>query len=143
MNEDATGDNGKADKRAVKRSAAAQKRSFMEGTYIFREGETGDLAFVVLNGTVEISHVVGDKNVPIGTVTKGGMFGEMALINDKPRMASARATGEGVEVMIISREMLHSKLETADPFYGALIDILTAHVRSLADQLVKFGVRAS
>ena len=128
----------------VKKRNLTSKRHYASGRFIFREDEIGDSAFIVTAGTVDILRLDADgKELVLGAIGVGGMFGEMALINDKPRMASARATGKGVEVMIISREILHSKLETADPFYRALIDILTAHVRSLADQLVKLGVRAS
>jgi len=81
--------------------------------------------------------------VILGVIGVGGMFGEMSLIDNHPRMASARAISDEAEVMVISREMLNRKLKTADPFHRALIDILTAHVRSLADQLVKLGVKAS
>ena len=120
------------------------KKKFPAGRYIFREGEAGDSAFVVTEGNVEIVRAsAGGGEVVLGTIGPGGMFGEMALIDNHPRMASARAIGDEAEVMVISRQMLHKKLETADPFHRALIDILTNHVRSLADQLVKLGVKAS
>ncbi len=143
MNEKASGNDEADDKKEVKSPASAQKRSFMDGTYIFREGETGDLAFVVLVGKVEISHVVDNENVPIGIVSKGGMFGEMALIDNGQRMGSARAVGGVVETLVISREVFHKKLESADPFHRALIDILTSHIRGLAGQLSKSNIRAS
>jgi CRP/FNR family cyclic AMP-dependent transcriptional regulator len=107
------------------------------GKYIFREGETGDLAFVVLNGKVEISHVVDGKNVSIGIVGPGAMFGEMALIDNERRMASARAHDGKVEILVISREIFQKKLSTADPFVKALIDILTSHIRGLASKISK------
>ncbi len=127
----------------IKSSAGTNRRAFNEGQYIFREGETGDLAFVVLSGTVEIVHNAGDSVVPIGTVLKGGMFGEMALIDNKPRMASARAKDGPAETLVISREMFHKKMASADPFHKALFDILSSHIRSLSDQLAKTGARAS
>tara|TARA_B100000315_G_scaffold241582_1_gene262590 strand:+ start:4203 stop:4643 length:441 start_codon:yes stop_codon:yes gene_type:complete len=127
----------------IRRAAKTEKRAFSEGQYIFREGESGDLAFVVLSGKVEISHVVDDKDSAIGSVIKGGMFGEMALIDNDPRMASARAIEGEVETLVISREVFHKKLESADPFHRALIDILTSHIRGLADQLAKANIRAS
>lgn len=131
------------EKEKIKSSAAANKRSFVEGQYIFRQGETGDLAFVVLAGEVEIVHTVGHDIVPIGTVSKGGMFGEMALIDNKTRMASARAKTASVDTLVISREMFHKKMASADPFHKALFDILASHIRSLSDQLVNAGARAS
>ena len=132
-----------ADEVSVKGPANAQKRSYNDGAFIFREGETGDLAFVVLDGKVEISHVVNDQYISIGMVGKGGMFGEMALIDNGQRMASARAIEGSVEALVFSREVFHRKLESADPFHRALIDILTSHIRGLSDQLAEANIRAS
>ncbi|MAV88688.1 MAG: cAMP-binding protein [Rhodospirillaceae bacterium] len=115
----------------------SEKRTFKEGKYIFREGEIGDLAFVVLSGTVCISRLVGEKDVVIGTVGKGGMFGEMALIDNAKRMGSARASGGIVEVLVIDRNQFKQKLINADPFQRALINILTGHVRKMAEHLSK------
>jgi CRP-like cAMP-binding protein len=56
------------------------------GQIIFRENDPGDLMYAVLEGEVEI--VVGDKVVE--TIGPGGIFGEMALIDDGPRSATAR-----------------------------------------------------
>ena len=140
---DASSETGNEDDSKIRRAANTEKRAVSEGQYIFREGESGDLAFVVLEGKVEISHVVENEYMPIGTVVKGGMFGEMALIDNGLRMASARAIESDVEVLVISREVFHKKLESADPFHRALIDILTSHIRGLADQLVQANIRAS
>jgi CRP-like cAMP-binding protein len=57
------------------------------GTDIFREGDHGDRMYIVSEGVVELSV----KGKVIATVSKGGIFGEMALIDDKPRSATARA----------------------------------------------------
>ena len=90
-----------------------------------------------MNGKVEISHVVDGKNVSIGIVGPGAMFGEMALIDNERRMASARAHDGKVEILVISREIFQRKLSTADPFVKALIDILTSHIRGLASKISK------
>jgi CRP-like cAMP-binding protein len=56
------------------------------GHVIFRERDPGDLMYAVMEGEVEI--LVGDK--PVETIGVGGIFGEMALIDDGPRSATAR-----------------------------------------------------
>ena len=132
-----------SDEKILKSFGGTNRRNFDEGQYIFREGETGDLAFVVLSGQVEIVHNSGDDVVQIGTVAIGGMFGEMALIDNKPRMASARAYNGPAETALISQEMFQKKMAAADPFNKALIEILSSHIRSLSSQLAKTGARAS
>ena len=62
-------------------------RSFSKGDTIFREGEQGDEFFVVVRGKVEIR----SANRRLETVGAKGIFGEMALIDDSPRSATAVA----------------------------------------------------
>ena len=127
----------------IRNAPGSRKAAYPDGELIFREGEAGETAFVVLSGKVEISRSVDDKTIPIGVVNVGGMFGEMALIDDCPRMASARAVEGWLEVLVISRRVFEEKLETADPFQRALINILTKHVRMLADKLTKLVTQVS
>lgn len=64
-----------------------ERRYYRKGEVIFRQDEPGDRAFLVQEGSVEILR---DDKL-LGVVTAGGMFGEMALIDREPRMASAHA----------------------------------------------------
>ena len=132
-----------SDKLNVRMAPGSRKASYQDGELIFKEGEPGDTAFVILNGKVEISRQVDDKSVRIGNVGIGGMFGEMALIDDGERMASARAVEGEVSVLVISRHVFNSKLESADPFQRALISILTKHVRTLANKLTELETQVS
>ena len=61
------------------------------GEALFQEGDQGDRAYVVQEGNVDIVKNGVDGEVILGTVEKGGIFGEMALIDDQPRMATAIA----------------------------------------------------
>ena len=88
---------------------------------------------MVQAGEVEIIKSTGDedKDIVLGTIGKGGIFGEMALIDDKPRMASARAGKGGATVIIVSRNMFQDKLAKTDPFIRGLLNILSDNIRSL------------
>src|SRR5688572_31420737 len=62
-------------------------RIFSAGQPIFAEGEPGDVMYAVLQGEVEIRRA----GRVLGTVRDGGIFGEMAILDEKPRSAAAVA----------------------------------------------------
>ena len=110
-----------------------ERKTCQAGDKIFKEGDEGNRAYVVQAGEVEIIKSTGDedKDIVLGTIGKGGIFGEMALIDDKPRMASARAGKGGATVIIVSRNMFQDKLAKTDPFIRGLLNILSDNIRSL------------
>jgi len=108
-----------------------QRQTFQPGTTIFKEGDEGNLAYVVQSGEVEIVKTIDGETKVLGVVGQGGMFGEMALIDSGPRMASARAK-TGATIIVVTRNMFEQKLNKADPFIRGLLKILVDHVRSSA-----------
>jgi CRP/FNR family transcriptional regulator, cyclic AMP receptor protein len=61
--------------------------TFEEGETIFEQGDLGDFMYVVVEGEVEIIH----RGEVINTLKPGEFFGEMALVDNRPRSAAARA----------------------------------------------------
>ena len=105
-----------------------ERRSFKDCETVFREGELGSTAFIVQSGDVEISRVNDGKDEVLAIIGTGGIFGEMALIDEKPRMATAKVKG-GATIMTITKMMYESKLKSSDPFIRALLRILVQTVR--------------
>jgi CRP-like cAMP-binding protein len=64
-------------------------RDYDAGEVLFREGDPGDYMYVVQSGEVEIRRVVGDHERVLAVLPAGEFFGEMALINQRPRSATA------------------------------------------------------
>lgn len=59
---------------------------------VFREGDKGAEAFFILSGSVRVfAHPAGGPEIQFGILEKGDLFGEMALIDDRPRSASVQA----------------------------------------------------
>lgn len=85
----------------------AQEKRFAINQEIFKEGDTGNGVYVVKEGLVQISGLVG-QNVRhvFSRVRPGEIFGEMAVLENKPRSASAVAVEETVIYFIPRDEML-------------------------------------
>jgi len=113
-------------------SRILQRRSFQAGALIFAQGQVGTRAYVVESGEVEIVRVQGHNRRPLGKIGPGGIFGEMALIDDQPRMADAIAL-TACTCLVITREQFRAKLEAADPFVQGLLRIFVRNIRSMAD----------
>lgn len=78
---------------APKRAAAGGPyvAEFKDGDYIFREGDLGTEMYIIADGKVEILNKITGKEVVIAVLEKGDFFGEMSILEDLPRAASARA----------------------------------------------------
>jgi len=118
-----------------RRGSAVQNRTVDQGKYVFREREVGDLAFVILKGEIDILRSTEEGEILLNTISQGTLFGEMALIDNQPRMASALVTNGPAELMVISKDIFQKKLDVMDTFTLALVTVLTSHIRSLADQI--------
>lgn len=108
-----------------------ERKVLYAGQYVFREGEEGNLAYLVQDGRVEIIKRTATGDKLLGDVSRGGIFGEMALIDNQPRMASARAA-EQTTLIIVTREQFEKKLRDADPFIRGLLNIFVRNIRSMA-----------
>ena len=120
-------------KRTNERLADIGRRRFEKDHLIFREHESGDNAFIIAEGKVEILRETSEGPMSLRILQKGAMFGEMALIDDQPRMASAKAIDGPVELLEINKKMFKKKLVEADPFTRGLINILADTVRDMAE----------
>ena len=105
-------------------------RRFETDHFIFRQHEKGDQAFIIQNGQVEILKESPKGLVSLRVLEKGAMFGEMALIDDQPRMASAKAVNSHVDLLVINQKIFKKKLANADPFTRGLINILAKTARN-------------
>jgi CRP-like cAMP-binding protein len=108
------------------------RQSFQTGRVIFQQGQEGDCAYILQSGAVEIVRDTDDGKITLGRLAPGSIFGEMALIDDAPRMAGAVAV-EPCTVIVIRREMLKRKLDKADPFLVKLLCFLVQNVRNITN----------
>ena len=114
--------------------AVLERRIYDTGHKSFDEGQAGNQAYFVQSGRVEFVKTREDRETILGTFGEGGMFGEMALIDNQPRMASARAA-EVTTLIFVSRMMFEHKMVKANAFVRGLLRILVGNIRSLSVEL--------
>ncbi len=114
------------------------RRSLMQGELIFEEGDVADSAYLILEGEVEIFRGDGAKQVGVATLSRGEIFGELSLIDGKPRAASARAICDS-KMLIIRPEDMEARLEQlgeTDKVLRRLMGIFVSRLRGQLDRLV-------
>ena len=105
-----------------------ERVQFGRGTKIFREGEPGSFAYLVEKGKVEISAVNHGQKIVISTLGEGELFGEMALIDNLKRSATATAI-EDTDVITLDRAQFDNKIGTADPVLHLLLRVVLKRFR--------------
>ncbi|MGE5514767.1 MAG: Crp/Fnr family transcriptional regulator [Bacteroidota bacterium] len=111
-----------------------ERRTFAKGTVIFREGDRGDEAYLVQKGAVRIFKTVHGKRVTLGQCKPFQVFGELALLDDGPRMAAAEASME-TTVLVLSKTSIRDMMDSAAPGLTTLIQSLIATMRTMGDEL--------
>jgi len=101
-----------------------QKRKLRKNEVLFREGDSGDFAYIIETGKIEIyTEMSGDK-VVFATKEAGTIIGELALLDKAPRMASVRAIEPCQVVGIGSEDFMQLLTTQAAITYGVLQDVV-------------------
>ena len=110
-------------------------RDFHAGEVLFREGERGEEMYVIQSGVVQILKTVGSapaasggtEQRPLAVLGRGEFVGEMALLNDKPRTATAVVL-EDAKCLVIDRATLEQMITSS-------AEIALRHVKKHARRL--------
>ncbi|WP_404380979.1 cyclic nucleotide-binding domain-containing protein [Caenispirillum salinarum] len=81
-------------------------RKFKDGEIIYAEGDRSDSAYIVQSGRVDLYHDSRAGPVLMGTATRDELFGELGLLDNSPRTATAYASGDVAVKVIPRREFL-------------------------------------
>ncbi len=112
-------------------NTSENKKKFLAGDVIMRQGTQGDCAYVIEHGKVEILiEKDGDRVFRVGTRGEGSIVGEMAMIDDAPRTATVRAL-EDCEMLEISREDFSRRLTGSDPVVQMFTQVILMRYRDM------------
>ncbi len=105
-----------------------QLTEFNRGQNIFKEGQPGKHAYLIRTGTVSIYKTVGGQKHHLTTMFPGQILGEMAIINDELRSASAEAK-EYCQLLVMDKSTLTTALDDTLPIIKALLNQLIHRIK--------------
>ncbi len=95
-----------------------------KGSIIFSEGDPGDVMYAVIEGEVEIRV----NGAVVHVVKEGEVFGEMAMIDKKPRSASAIATAD-CKLVVINEQRFNFLLQQTPMFVTQIMKVMADRLR--------------
>ena len=100
------------------------------GDFVFHEGESGDRAYIIVSGSVEVVKSEGAEETIIATLEKPAYFGEMAIIENQPRSASIRAKSDCVFLAIDGFEFRNLIKTNAELAFN-IIKVFSGRIRGM------------
>jgi CRP-like cAMP-binding protein len=110
-------------------------REFQAGEVLFREGERGEEMYVIQSGVVQITKRVGEAQRPLATLGRGDFVGEMAILNDKARTATAVVL-EDARCLVIDAATLEQMIARSTEIAVRLVKKLARRLDS-ADEMIQ------
>ena len=112
-----------------------RERSFPKGSVIVFEDDPGDALYLVARGQVKVVLIGEDgREVILSVLGEGNFFGEMSLIDEKPRSATVIAMVDSV-VLVLRREDFQARLRTSPEIAIALLRELSRRLRRADEKI--------
>ncbi len=123
-----------ADASRLEPKAGEMSRVFPKETMIFCENEPGSELYIIQKGQVKITKIVDSNEVLLAVLKVGDMFGEMALLENKPRSASAIAFDE-CQLLAVNRQNFNQMVSTQPQLIARLTTTLADRIWLMYKQL--------
>ncbi len=126
-----------ADESVVQRLAnEVVERNFEPGQLILREGTTGREVYLIVSGSVEVIKGSGGEETVLAQRGPGDVFGEMGLIEDRPRFATVRALGR-TRLLELSEGLMRSVFAEQPELLFRTIQVLSSRLREADLQMIE------
>ena len=109
-------------------------RNYPKNTMLFSEEEPGHELFIIQKGSVKIVKIVNNNEVLLAVLKAGDIFGEMALLEAKPRVASAIAYDD-CQVLAVNRANFERMISTQPQLIAKLTTLLADRIWFIYKQL--------
>lgn len=102
--------------------AELHTRAVRAGEQIFAEGDIADCAYVIEFGEIEIHARLGETSRCVAVIGGGALLGEMAILDDTTRSATAIARTDAL-MTVIERSQLALRMQSADPVIRLILSV--------------------
>ncbi len=111
-------------------------KSFYKNQIIFREGQLGNVGYLIKTGEVTIFKMIDDKKKLLANLGPGEVFGEMGVVIESPRTAFAQA-GEYCDLVVIDKDTLHGLLKKSPKLIQSITLLLMQRLANTLQLLEK------
>ena len=115
---------------------SSERLTYDAGQVMFNAGDAADAAYIIIDGSVEISVPTPSGPIIVNTLGKNELLGEIAIFGDVPRTATAKAMAK-LEALKISKDMLVKVIRENPDAAIELIRILAARLANTTHQLTR------
>ena len=109
-------------------------RSYAKDSIVFCEGEPGDELFIIQKGSVKIIKITENNEILLAVLKTGDIFGEMALLESKPRAAGAVAY-EDCQLMAVNKDNFKQMIKSQPQLIARLTTLLSERIWLIYKQL--------
>lgn len=109
------------------------RQDFPKGSYIVKEGDPGDAAYIIASGACDVLKVIDGTVSVMHRLGPGQVFGEMAILTEGPRTATVMAV-EDTCVQLVTRTAFDQELAQMKPWMRSVIQMLASRFRDLYTQ---------
>ena len=111
-----------------------EKHKFNENQSVFRVGESPDKMYLLVKGSVGIFLPTNETTKPNFVIQENELFGEMGVIENELRMASARCLVES-EIISITKDEFNKKVNESDVFVKWSLKALSYRLRTVEKKM--------
>jgi CRP-like cAMP-binding protein len=115
---------------------SSERLTYDSGQVMFNAGDAADAAYIIIEGTVEISVPTPSGPIIVNTLGKNELLGEIAIFGDVPRTATAKALTR-IETLKISKELFIKVIRENPDAAIELIRILAGRLANTTSQLTR------
>jgi len=115
-------------------------RSFTKDSIVFCEGEPGNELFIIQKGYVKIIKITDTSEILLAVLKAGDIFGEMALLESKPRAAGAVAY-EDCQLMAVNKENFQHMIQSQPQLIARLTTLLSERIWFIYRQLANTQIK--